>query len=96
MAKFKDSYFENQDKFAVSIYTDMVNHPNHYTSGKTEVIDIIEDAIVHAPSPVEGSLQGQVIKYILRMWLKDKPLQDAKKAQWYLSRLIDKLEDIEN
>jgi hypothetical protein len=38
-----------------------------------------------------GYLQGQVLKYLLRMWLKGNPLQDAQKAQWYLNRLINHL-----
>ena len=70
---------------------DKVNSPNHYTAGKTEVIDVIEDAIQDAPTPKAGMLQGQVIKYILRMWLKDNPVQDAEKAEWYLKRLIQSL-----
>ena len=70
---------------------DRVNSPSHYTSGKQEVIDIIEDAIKSAPSNVEGLLQGQVLKYLLRIWLKDNPIEDARKAQWYLNRLIDKM-----
>ena len=73
----------------------LVNSPAHYTRGKTEAIDIIEDAIQDAPSPKEGMLQAQVLKYMLRMWLKDKPLQDANKARWYLNRLISKLEEID-
>lgn len=70
---------------------DRVNSPSHYTSGKKEVIDVIEDAIKTAPSNVEGMLQGQVLKYLLRMWLKDNPIEDARKAQWYLNRLVDKM-----
>ena len=70
---------------------DRVNSPSHYTSGKKEVIDVIEDAIKNAPSNVEGMLQGQVLKYLLRMWLKDNPIEDARKAQWYLNRLVDKM-----
>ena len=70
---------------------DRVNSPSHYTSGKQEVIDVIEDAIKTAPSNVEGMLQGQVLKYLLRMWLKDNPIEDARKAQWYLNRLVDKM-----
>ena len=69
----------------------MVNRPSHYTSGKTEVIDVIEDAIKDAPNVKGGFLQGQVLKYLLRMWLKDDPKQDAEKAQWYLKRLIEGL-----
>lgn len=70
----------------------MVNHPQHYTAGNVEVIDIIEDAVSSAPDIVLGGLQWQVLKYLLRMWLKENPKQDAEKAQWYLTRLIDKLE----
>ena len=70
---------------------DRVNSPSHYTSGKQEAIDIIEDAIQPAPSVETGFLQGQVLKYLLRIWLKDNPVEDAKKARWYLDRLISKL-----
>lgn len=73
------------------ISTDRVNHPSHYTRGTQEAIDIIEDAIQDAPSPVEGMLQAQALKYLLRLWLKDDPKQDARKAAWYLERLIEKL-----
>lgn len=70
---------------------DRVNHPSHYTRGTQEAIDIIEEAIQDAPSPVEGMLQAQALKYLLRLWLKDNPKQDARKAAWYLERLIEKL-----
>ena len=72
--------------------SDKVNSPAHYTRGSQEAIDTIEEAIQDAPSPTEGMLQAQVLKYLLRLWLKDNPLEDAKKAQWYLTRLIAKLE----
>ncbi|MDA8032234.1 MAG: DUF3310 domain-containing protein [Alphaproteobacteria bacterium] len=68
--------------------SDRVNSPSHYTSGKTEVIDIIEDAVKDAPANIYGMLQSQVLKYMLRVWLKDNPLEDMKKARWYLDRLI--------
>ena len=70
---------------------DMVNSPAHYTKGQIDVIEVIEDAISMAETPVMGMLQGQVLKYMLRMWLKDNPEQDAEKAEWYLTRLIEKL-----
>lgn len=72
---------------------DRVNSPSHYTRGRVEAIEVIEDAINDAPSAVEGMLQAQVLKYVLRLWLKDNPQEDAEKARWYLSRLIDKLSD---
>jgi len=71
--------------------SDQVNSPEHYTSGKQEAIDTIEDAISRAASVELGFLQGQVLKYLLRMWHKGKPLQDAEKAQWYLTRLISSM-----
>ncbi len=71
---------------------DMVNSPAHYTRGSQEVIDIIEQAISDAPSTTEGYLQGQALKYLLRVWLKNNPKQDCEKAVWYLNRLINKLD----
>ena len=71
---------------------DRVNSPSHYTRGNQEVIDTIEEAVQDAPTPGKGLLQGQVLKYMLRCWLKDNPLEDLKKAQWYLTRLINKME----
>jgi len=70
---------------------DAVNHPPHYTAGKVEVIEILEQAVQHAPEPVLAGLQWQTLKYLLRMWLKDSPEQDAQKAQWYLNRLVNAL-----
>ena len=70
---------------------DRVNSPSHYTKGKVEAIEIIEDAIEEAPSVPAGMLQAQVLKYLLRLWLKDNPAEDARKAQWYLNRLVDSL-----
>ena len=72
--------------------TDMVNRPAHYTRGKYEAIDVIEDAVIRAPDPVRGALQWQTLKYTLRLWDKGDPLTDAKKARWYLDRLINQLE----
>ena len=72
--------------------SDSVNSPSHYTRGSQEAIDTIEEAIQDAPSVDAGFLHGQVLKYLLRLWLKDNPIQDAEKARWYLNRLIDKLD----
>ena len=70
---------------------DMVNNPSHYTQGRIEAIDIIEDAIREAPNPMSGFLQAQVLKYVLRLWLKIDALEDAEKARWYLNKLISSL-----
>ena len=83
---------ENVIKFTNFKYPeDRVNSPSHYTRGGQEVIVTIEEAIQDAPSVKDGMLQAQVLKYLLRLWLKDNPIEDAKKAEWYLKRLIDSL-----
>ncbi len=71
--------------------TDRVNSPSHYTAGKQPAQEVIEDTIKFAPDVIKGHLHGLVIKYLLRLWLKDDPLEDAKKARWYLNRLISKM-----
>ena len=72
--------------------SDPVNHPAHYTYGKFEVIEVIEDAVIHAPCPQSAGLQWNILKYMLRLWHKKNAVQDAKKARFYLDRLIEKLE----
>lgn len=64
---------------------DRINHPPHYTKGKIEVIDFIADQEM-------GYLDGNIIKYVARYRHKGTPLEDLKKARWYLERLIEKLE----
>lgn len=75
---------------------DAVNHPSHYTSGKYEVIDIMEDQF-----GIEGLKHiclGNALKYICRAGKKgtDKELQDLAKARWYLNHYIERVEAIEN
>lgn len=64
---------------------DPVNRPAHYTQGKIEVLDFIEDQQF-------GYLAGQVIKYLSRYRHKGMPVEDLKKAQFYLTRLIQHME----
>lgn len=62
---------------------DYVHSPKHYTAGKYEVIDVIEDWNLNFRL-------ANTIKYIARHQHKGKPLEDLKKALWYLQREIDK------
>jgi hypothetical protein len=39
-----------------------------------------------------GGLEWNVKKYLHRWRYKEKPLQDLRKAQWYLTKLIETLE----
>ena len=68
---------------------DVINHPQHYTLGKIEVIDFIED------KGLNFNL-GNVVKYVVRSGHKKssgksmeaKALEDLKKARWYIDREI--------
>jgi len=64
--------------------SDPVNRPAHYTFGKFEVIDVLEDFFPTDP------LLWQVGKYIARAGRKGAALQDLEKAAWYLRRRIEK------
>ena len=67
---------------------DPVSHPAHYTDGKIEVIDFIEDKGLNFH-------RGNAVKYIARAGKKDptKEIEDLKKARWYLDREIGRLEE---
>lgn len=68
------------------MHNDQINHPSHYVGGrKYEPIDVIEDWEL-------GFCLGNTVKYISRAGRKDAILQDLKKASWYLSREINRLE----
>ena len=59
----------------------MVDHPDHYNQGRIEVIDAIEDWDLNF-------FFFFVVKYVARHRHKGEPLEDLKKAKWYLDRLI--------
>ena len=67
---------------------DPVNRPAHYTDGKIEVIDFIEDKKL-------GFCLGNAIKYIARAGKKDpsKEVEDLNKAKWYIERRIKELKE---
>lgn len=72
------------------IVEDPVNRPSHYTSGGIECIDALEASMT--PIEYAGFLKGQVFKYIWRYRLKGKPVEDLKKARYYLDHLIQIIE----
>lgn len=65
---------------------DPVNHPAHYTDGGIETIDFIEAK--QLPYHL-----GNVVKYVSRAGKKLDALEDLKKAQWYLNRYIELMEE---
>lgn len=56
-----------------------ISHPEHYTQGKIECIDYIQDKNLNF-------CLGNVVKYVTRAGLKDgnSRLQDLQKARQYL------------
>lgn len=68
---------------------DMVNHPAHYTFGKYEVIDVLQDWFFDEP------LLWQVTKYLARANHKGNTIQDLEKAKFYLERKIAELKELE-
>ena len=65
---------------------DPVLKPAHYTSGKIEVLDFIEDQKFNYK-------RACVVRYVSRAGKKDpaKELEDLRKAKFYLDREIEKM-----
>lgn len=58
---------------------DKVNHPSHYTHMPVEAIEITEHFNFN---------MGNALKYIIRADHKGNPVEDLKKAAWYINREI--------
>ena len=67
-----------------------ITKPKHYTQGNVECLDAI-DSMLGESSRIDF-YRTQIVKYMWRLRDKGSPLKDAKKAQFYLGRLIEKLE----
>jgi len=77
IGKLKDQKKDKED--------DVINQPKHYTSGKIQPIDVIEDWNL-------DFRLASALKYIARAGKKDpsKIKQDLEKAIWYIKRFISK------
>ena len=64
--------------------------PNHYKQGGIESIDAIKAFM--SEEAFKGFLKGNCQKYLFRYEQKNG-LEDLKKCQWYLERLIGVLEE---
>jgi hypothetical protein len=85
---FKARMWIHGDKFGIahdnpnSPTSDPVNHPLHYRDGGIETIDFIEAKDLNYRL-------GNVVKYVSRAGKKaTDPIEDLKKAAWYLEREI--------
>jgi len=65
---------------------DLINHPPHYTGHPSgvECIDIVEHYNFNV---------GNAIKYLWRHEEKGAPIDDLRKAQWYVAREIQRREE---
>lgn len=86
---FWREHFRRVKDVSTKPVADAVNHPPHYTQGKIESIDSIESAL--GEEGFKGFLAGNAMKYIHRYRHKNG-VEDLKKANWYLNRLIKTLE----
>lgn len=85
--KIVDEEYMTDDEY-LSAYSsevedDPVNHPSHYTQGKVECIDAMEEAL--GTEVVKGFCLGNTYKYLWRHADKNGD-EDIKKAVWYFSR----------
>jgi hypothetical protein len=67
---------------------DPINHPKHYTQHPSgvECIEVAEHY---------NFCLGNAIKYIWRAGIKsDNPVEDLKKAAWYIEREIQRLNNL--
>ena len=69
---------------------DPVESPVHYNTGSVECIEAIKASM--SDTEFEGYLKGNAMKYLWRYAYKGKPVEDLKKAQWYLARLTEEAE----
>lgn len=60
---------------------DLINHPPHYTATGIEPIKVIREWGL-------GFSLGNCVKYIACSEHKGTPLEDLKKARWYLDEEI--------
>tara|TARA_X000001382_G_scaffold26417_1_gene16913 strand:+ start:969 stop:1427 length:459 start_codon:yes stop_codon:yes gene_type:complete len=80
-------------------YKDDVNHPEHYASSSIECIDAMEAMVDSQGRDYQIHLSGHmfylwqvIFKYVWRWPFKEKPIEDLKKAEFYLKKLIKALE----
>lgn len=70
---------------------DMVNHPGHYESGKFECIDVMLET--QGAEAVAGFCICNAFKYLYRHKRKNG-IEDVKKAQWYINKYLEIVEDM--
>ena len=82
-ADHREMMKRERDRYAPS--PDPVEQPAHYRVGEVEAIDYIHQQL---GSGVKDYLLGNVHKYLHRHRFKGQAVEDLRKAEWYLRKLI--------
>lgn len=78
----------NNDDFKIELKeNNLVNHPNHYNSGKIECVDAMLD--VFGVSKTLAFCELNAFKYLWRSDKKGADIQDKEKAMWYINKYIE-------
>ncbi len=80
-----ESQFDRQNEVPFS-----PTNPGHYRQGEIECIDALKAATVNKTG-IEAVCTANAIKYLWRYESKNG-IEDVRKAQWYINRLISELE----
>ena len=89
MAKWNTEGLAFADKAITSTKYDPVERPVHYNMGGVECIDYIKQVL-----GLDGFIaycHGNMIKYQHRYRYKNNPVEDMKKAEWYLAKMNEAL-----
>ena len=82
-----DLTLSSKSKDAKIVSNDSVNHPSHYTQGKVECIDAMEQVL--GREAVMHYCLGATFKYLWRRKLKENEEQDIQKSLWYFDRFVE-------
>jgi len=70
---------------------DLINVPTHYKQHDLEAINGIKGSMSN--EAFQGYLKGAVLKYLWRYKYKKAPVDDLRKAKWYLEKLLQEVLD---
>lgn len=89
IAVYQDGFVPVENYTAITEEEDIINKPKHYTQTGIEAIDYLKMTMPN--EAFKGFLEGNVKKYMHRFRFKNG-IEDLKKANWYLNKLIKELE----
>ena len=88
----EETTFDLEDLFDDIDSYDPVNKPAHYNlSGGIECIDYIKQVL--GTDGFIAYCHGNMIKYQHRHKYKTDPVEDMKKAQWYLNKMLETMKE---